>query len=167
MWKRSKKEKTTRQLLPVLVKFNAWVRQKLENIGGKLNRRTAHWQRRHQVIFLLILCSILAGVNLLPTIMGSNTTSVITKETNKFSIPRSWQGKEEEQKFRSRDSIAFLTLRHRLDSMLKTEGGRAYLKAFNERRPGLLDSILLVERQVLPTLPAIEIPPSLKTFHHD
>ncbi|WP_126248041.1 hypothetical protein [Chitinophaga rhizosphaerae] len=163
MWKRLKAKNKPGLLGPFVQKISGRVTGAQHRLADRLNQRTANWSRRDKICFLILFTA--AMTTLLAT--GAFDNSRLVKSTAQKAriapIPSYWITPKARAGYNERDSIAFKELRHRLDSLLSTPAGRDEIMELERNRPGLLDSILRVERAIFPTLDPIIIPPFIKS----
>lgn len=164
MWLRRKKNQTPKEPSPLGQQLNGKVTQFQQKVAGRLNRKTAHWSRQQKITFLVLACLALMGINLLGFLDNTAIAPALHKEAGGVPIPKYWFGPDTGPRFTKQDTVVFTELRQRLDSLLSSDSGRMEIKAFNLIRPGFLDSLLYIERQIFPTLRPIIIPPTLKTL---
>lgn len=146
MWKK-KRPASDRPPHPLLQRLGLAVRGRQQKLAGSLNAGARHWSKKQKILFGGLLCGFLLGVNIL---------FVVTDLAPKLSI-RSIQpvplyqeliNKMPATQFSHTDSAAVLAFRQRLDSLARTPEGRARLKDFLRERPGLMDSMLVLERRL-------------------
>ncbi|NII26163.1 hypothetical protein HB364_13805 [Pseudoflavitalea sp. X16] len=156
MWKR-KKTGEQRRPSPLVEKIGGKLLAVQHRWATGLNKRTAHWSRQQQILFVVLACGALSALNLVALVDKSPTTTTLHQKANVVPIPKHWVLPNTGPQFNRQDTLTFQALRQRLDSLMATDTGRQQLQAFNQRRPGFLDSLLHIERQIFPTLPPINI----------
>lgn len=164
-WKKKKREKGLNGSSAIGTRLRQKVYVAQRRLADKLNSKSAHWNNRHKIIFLVLVCTVLAGGNLLMVHLAPSKSTIRTSNT--ATVQRQWKLPAIDPAFNGTDSATFMELRTRLLQLLATDSGTRKVAAFEAARPGFLDSVLYVERQIFPTLPPIQLPSNIKSTPHE
>ena len=121
------------------------VQQKFANALEKIS---ASWKTKQQWIFLYMVCLVFGGLSLVAIIKPFNKKSQnILSKPAAIKTPRMIPDKNQNSVTITNDEIRQVhVFKHSLDSLSKTEEGKIKVKNFLTHRPGLMDSLAMVEQ---------------------
>lgn len=132
----------------------AWFARRYATVAAQfgrfLNRRTRHWSRRHQKLFLVLFVvasqalSFSIGFYHFKNPGPTQRAPIITMGTP-VAPPTQLR-----PRLTAEDTLYLRLFRARLDSLMATPAGRDTVAAFNRRRPGFIDSVLTLEQRLRP-----------------
>lgn len=146
MWKK-KRPASDRPPHPLLQRLELAVRGRQRKLAGSLNARVQHWGKKQKLVFGGLLCGFLLAINML-FVVTDLAPELSIRPLRPVPLYQDMIDKMPATQFTHTDSAAVLAFRQRLDSLARTPEGRARLKDFLRQRPGLMDSMLVLERRL-------------------
>ncbi|WP_300601920.1 hypothetical protein [Niabella sp.] len=112
-----------------------------------MQRKTRHWKKKQQKIFLFILCLVLGGSSIYRVLelFEEKTNPTVLNMVNQQSNPPIAPPAPMMHPT-VRDTNIFYRFRSHIDSLLRTPEGRRRYDEFLKERPGFLDSLAFAEK---------------------
>lgn len=145
-WKRKRERVSV--VLGILAKASGWVDVRLRKVAAYLNAKAAHWGRRQVLTALCVFCVGIGGCSVW-IIWQSFHQPARAVEVKMIRAPKhSLLEREEElprQGLSEREASGIARFQHYLDSLKGSVTGRQVYDSLARVRPGLLDSLQLVQ----------------------
>jgi hypothetical protein len=115
-----------------------------------MGRRTAHFQRRSKVVFLIIVCFAFGGLSLRAIVTAFNADVGDNLRPDEVRVPK-YYNKTGEENGGSKRLVNPQTIekiksfRRYTDSLRRSPDGRMLYDSMLRTRPGLMDSVALLE----------------------
>ncbi|MBZ4188901.1 hypothetical protein [Niabella beijingensis] len=113
-----------------------------------MHRKTRHWEKKQQKIFLFVLCLVLGGTStyrIVELFEGQESISTSNK-IRQQPLPRLIRPSEPVTFPMITDTAVFSRFRVFIDSLFETPEGRKQYEQFLKERPGFLDSLAFAEK---------------------
>ncbi|MBZ4187613.1 hypothetical protein [Niabella beijingensis] len=144
-----KKKESPLLISGVFQKLGRKIETKQRKAAEYLNRKTATLNSRQQLIGLVLFC-LLFGSSSAFTIWYSLKSSEKTIKVQPISIPQTVEVPNEDLQAKllltDQEIENIRLIRRHLDSLLLTKSGRIIYDSIAHVRPGLLDSLVYIER---------------------
>ena len=122
------------------------VQKKFANVLGQIS---ASWKTKQQLIFLYLVCIVLGGLSVVAIIkpFNKNAPNSLNKPSA-IKTPRNIYSNEDQHSVRiTENEIRQVhVFKHTLDSLSKTDDGKIKVNKLLNKRPGLIDSLEMVEQ---------------------
>lgn len=117
-----------------------------KRFADTMSATTKKWKTKQQWIFLYLVCLILGGLSVVAVIKPfKEKTSTFSKPAS-IHIPKLLKPDEDKIIITDNEITKLHLFQHRLDSLSKTKDGKIKVEQFVKRRPGLFDSLKMVEQ---------------------
>lgn len=107
---------------------------------------TKKWKAKQQLIFLYLVCLVLGGLSIIAVIKPFNDKKNTLEKPSSIHFPKLVQPKEYKIIITDNEITKIHALKQRLDSLSKTKEGKLKTEQLFKRRPGLFDSLEMVEQ---------------------
>lgn len=146
------RKKNTEIKSQVSDKAAGWIANAILNTQKKfavsLEKISASWKPKQQWIFLYLVCLVFGGLSFISIIKPFNKkTGNILSKPSAIKTPRMIPDDEQHAVSITDNEIRQVHLfKHSLDSLSKTADGKIKVDRLMKRRPGLMDSLEMVEQ---------------------
>lgn len=133
-------------------KAAGWIANTILRIQRKfaevLEKKSISWKAKQQWIFLYLVCLVFGGLSVVAIIKAFNKkASNILSKPAAIKTPRMIPDENRSTVMITDNEIRKVHIfKHTLDSLSKTDYGKIKVKNLLERRPGLMDSLEMVEQ---------------------
>ena len=119
----------------------------VKSFAKGLGNISVSWRPKQQWIFLYLVCLVFGGLSIVSIIKPFNrkAQSILTKPSA-IKTPRNIPDEQSSVKITDNEIRHVHAFKHQLDSLSATTEGKIKVKIFLTRRPGLLDSLEMVEQ---------------------
>ena len=144
------KRNTIQQTSVISDKAAMWIANRILKMQTKfadiLYQKSFSWKTRQQWIFLFTVCVVFGGLSVFIVIRSFNNKSDL-KKPSAIQIPKMMPVDQQHSVTITDKEIRQVhVFKHTLDSLSRSDDGKTKVKNLLGRRPGLMDSLELVEQ---------------------
>lgn len=107
---------------------------------------TKKWKAKQQLIFLYMLCLVLGGLSVIAIIKPFNDKKNFLEKPASIRLPKLIRPNEDQGVITDKEITKIHLFKQRMDSLNKTKSGKLKTEQLFKRRPGLFDSLEMVEQ---------------------
>ncbi len=117
-----------------------------KRFADTMSATTKKWKTKQQWIFLYLVCLILGGLSVVAVIKPFKEKASTFLKPASIHIPKLLKPDEDKIIITDNEITKLHLFKQRLDSLSKTKDGKIKVEQFVKRRPGLFDSLKMVEQ---------------------
>ncbi len=146
MFRKNKIKKDSKFTIAAAGKIAKGILSIQKRFADTMSATTKKWKTKQQWIFLYLFCLILGGLSVVAVIKPfKEKTSTFSKPAS-IHIPELLKPDEDKIIITDNEITKIHLFKQRLDSLSKTKDGKIKVEQFVKSRPGLFDSLKMVEQ---------------------